>query len=84
MILAALLAELNKHQESLECFNQIKQFDEQHPQIMYNLAVLYYKMERYDDAIMTLKRYIEKVGKADTLRAELTLSLVLFAQGKPL
>lgn len=82
MILAALLAEIGKTQESLECFNNIKQFDEQHPQIMYNLAILYYKMERFDDAVMTLRRYIEKVGRTDDIRAELSLAIVLFTQGK--
>lgn len=82
MVLAALLAEVGKTQESLECFNNIKQFDEQHPQIMYNLAILYFKMERFDDAVMTLKRYIEKVGRVDGMRAELSLSIILFMQGK--
>lgn len=82
MILAVMLAELGKHKEALDCFNQIKEFDEQHPIIMYNLAILYYKMENYDDAVMTLKRYLEKGNKRDNFRPELSLAIVLFLQGK--
>jgi tetratricopeptide (TPR) repeat protein len=49
---------------------------------MYNLSILYYKLERYDDAIMTLKRYIEKTSRLETLKAELSLAIILFVQGK--
>lgn len=49
---------------------------------MYNLGILYYKMENYEDAVMTLKRYLEKGNRRENFRPELSLAIILFLLGK--
>lgn len=55
--------------------------DNEHPKVLLNLGVYYYKSEEYDTSLMILKKYVDKLSTTD-LKAELVICFILIIKGR--
>lgn len=81
LFFGVLAATLEKHVEAGLCLNALKDMDNQHPIILFNLGVYYYNTEEHDKAFNFLKKYVDKMETVEK-DAELLLSFILVIKGK--
>lgn len=55
--------------------------DNQHPKVLLNLGIYYYKTEEYDISLMLLKKYVDKIPNND-ITAELTICFILLLRNR--